>query len=103
MKFPKTTKRYCVKCKKHTEHSIAQAKKKERSTLSKGSIQRARKRGLGRGFGNLGKYGSKPAISRWKRAGAKASKKQDLRFKCKVCGKISVQRAGFRAKRLEFK
>ena len=103
MNLPKSIKRLCKYCKKHTVHTLSLAKKKERSSLKKGSIARARKRGLGRGYGNLGKYGSKPAISKWKRTGAKISKKVDLRFKCKECGKTSVQKAGFRAKKTIFK
>ena len=102
MKIPKKVNRFCKKCKKHTEHTISQAKKKERGSLKKGSIARARKRGLGRGFGNLGKYGSKPAVSKWKMAGAKTSKKIDFRYKCKECGKSSVQRKGLRVKKVEF-
>ena|SRR3989338_11114864 len=103
MKMNKSVKRYCPKCKKHTHQAISIAKKKERSSLSHGSIQRAHKRGLGLGFGNLGKWGSKPPISRWKMTGAKSSKKHDLRFKCKDCGKTWVIRNTFRAKKLEFK
>lgn len=103
MKIPKLKKKYCKRCRKHTLHEVSQAKKKERSALKKGSIQRAKKRDLGVGHGNLGKYGSKPAISKWKRAGVKSSKKYDLRYKCKECGKISVQKKGVRAKRIELK
>ena len=102
MKIPKKVNRFCRKCKKHTEHSVSQAKKKERGSLKKGSISRSRKRGLGRGYGNLGKWGSKPALSKWKMAGVKSSKKVDLRFKCKECGKSSVQNKGFRSKKVEF-
>ncbi len=103
MKLPKKVNRYCKNCKKHSEHTVSQAKKKERGSLKKGSINRAKKRGLGRGFGNLGKYGSKPPISKHKMSGAKTSKKVDLRYKCKICGKSSVQRKGFRVKKMEFK
>lgn len=104
MKKPKKVRRYCPKCRKHTEQEISLAKStRKRSSLSKGSIQRARKRGRARGYGNLGKYGSKPAISKWKRAGAKTSKKQDLRYKCKECNKIFIQKKGVRAKKTEFK
>lgn len=103
MKIPKKTNRYCRFCKVHTEHTVSQAKKKERGSLKKGSINRAKKRGRGRGFGNLGRYGSKPAVSKFKMGGAKTSKKVDLRYKCKKCGKSSVQKKGFRAKKVEFK
>ena len=102
MKLPKTVKRYCPYCKKHTEHSILQAKKKARSSLSYGSKVRARKRGRARGHGNLGRY-SKPAISQFKMTGKKASKKTDLRYQCKECKKQHIQKKGFRAKRIEFK
>ncbi len=103
MKLPKTRRRYCPKCRRHTVHTISLAKKKERGSLKHGSIKRARKRGLGRGYGNLGKWGSKPAISKFKRAGAKISKHQDLRFKCKECGKTSTIKKAKRAKKIEFK
>lgn len=102
MKTPKKVNRFCRKCKTHTEHTVAQAKKKERGSLKRGSIKRARKRGLGRGYGNLGRYGSRPPISKFKMSGAKTSKKVDWRYKCKICGKSSVQKKGFRAKKVEF-
>jgi ribosomal protein L44E len=70
MKIPKSIKRYCPFCKKHTEHKVSQNKKKNPSSLKKGSKYRARRRGQARGFGNLGRY-SKPAISKFKRTGAK--------------------------------
>ncbi len=91
--------RYCPKCKKHTEHTIAQAKRKERGTLKKGSIERSTRRGHGlKGFGNKGKY-SRKAITAWKMVGAKSSKKQDLTYRCKDCSKTWTQRKGFRAKK----
>jgi len=102
MKLPKQEKRYCKKCKKHTDHKLSQVKGKERSALKKGSIQRAKKRGEGRGYGNLGKYGSKPAIGKWKRTGAKASKKTNLKYTCTVCKKASLQKKGIRAKKVVF-
>jgi len=102
MKLPKITKRYCPYCKKHTEHKISIAKKRNPRTLTYGSKFRARKRGLARGIGNRGRY-SKPAISKFKMTGKKATKKTDLRYECKECKKIHVQRKGFRVKRIEFK
>lgn len=103
MKIPKITRRYCPKCKKHTQHTISLAKKKDRSTLKHGAIKRAKKRGLGRGAGNLGRWGSKGSMSKWKRYGAKISKKQDIRYKCKECGKTTAIKRAKRAKKLEFK
>ncbi|PIN76678.1 50S ribosomal protein L44e [Candidatus Woesearchaeota archaeon CG10_big_fil_rev_8_21_14_0_10_36_11] len=101
MKIPKSAKRLCKTCKKHTDHKIAQNKKRTASSLSWGSKYRARKRGDARGTGNMGRY-SKPAVSKWKRTGAKATKKTDLRYTCTVCKKMSSQRSGIRAKRVEF-
>ncbi len=103
MKLPKTVSKYCKKCKKYTQHTIALAKSRERSALKKGSIKRAKKRGRGVGFGNKGKYGSKGPMSKWKRYGVKPSKRQDLRFKCKECGKSVTGSKTIRTKRLEFK
>lgn len=102
MKLPKVMKRYCPYCKKHTEHAVSQTKKGKPSSLTYGSKVRARRRGKARGHGNLGRY-SKPAISKFKMTGKKATKKTDLRYECKVCKKIHLQRKGFRAKKVEFK
>ena len=102
MKIPKTTKRYCPKCRKATDQKIEIYKTGgKRGSLSRGSIPRARKRGLGRGYGNLGKWGSKPAITKWKRTGAKPRRKSALQYLCTVCKKRTQQYKGFRAKKLE--
>jgi large subunit ribosomal protein L44e len=105
MKMPKTKKRYCPFCKKHTDHKITQAKKKTPGSthpMSKGGKKRMKLRGQGVGMGNVGKI-SKGALSGWKRYGKKTSKKTDLRYTCKECGKTHMQKKGFRAKRIEFK
>lgn len=102
MKKPKLMKRYCPHCKKHTEHTVAQAKKRTASSLTYGSKHRAKLRGAARGTGNLGRY-SKPAISKFKMTGKKMSKKTDLRYGCKECKKLHVQNKGLRAKKVEFK
>lgn len=101
MKIPKSVHRFCPYCRKHTEHKVTQTKKKQASSLSHGSKIRARRRGKARGHGNLGRY-SKPAVTKFKRTGAKGSKKTDLRYQCTVCKKQHVQRKGIRAKRVEF-
>ena len=100
MKIPKTIKRYCPYCKKHTEHRVMQNKKKQASSLKRGAKQRMWKRGLARGKGNTKL--SKGALTKWKRYGKKASKKTDLRYECSVCKKIHMQKKGKRAKRVEF-
>ena len=102
MKLSKIINRYCPYCKKHTEHTVSQSKKKKPSSLSYGSKVRARRRGQARGHGNRGRY-SKPAISQFKMTGKKSTKKTDLRYECKVCKKTHAQKQGFRAKKIEFK
>ena len=102
MKLPKKISRYCVHCKKHTEHIISVIKGKDRGSLKWGSIQRAYKRGRGQGYGNLGKWGSKPAISKFKMTGAKTSKKTNLKFTCEICKKSSLQSHGIRMKKVVF-
>ena len=99
MKIPKIFNKYCKHCKKHTEHSIALAKKRERSSMKKYALARLAKRSSGKvGYGNKGRYSRKPA-SQYKMSGAKSSKKVDLRFKCKICNKIAVQSKGVRMKK----
>ena len=101
MKVPKAKKRLCPYCKKHTEHKVSQTKKKAASSLTYGSKVRARLRGKARGSGGMGRY-SKPAVTKWKMAGKKTSKKSDMRYECKECKKIHLQKKGKRAKRFEF-
>ncbi|MDP7115834.1 MAG: 50S ribosomal protein L44e [Candidatus Woesearchaeota archaeon] len=103
MKLPKAAKRYCPKCKKHTEHKISMSKSRTPgSARPMGRYTKART-GFGKGHGNLGRYGSKPPVGKWKMTGAKSSKKSDLRYQCKECKKSHTQRKGFRAKKFEFK
>ena len=101
MKIKKLVRKYCKYCKTNTEQEASIAKKRDRGSLKRGSLQRGLKRGRGRGAGNLGRWGSKPPISKFKRTGAKSSKKTDIRYKCKVCNKMTVQRHSVRAKKVE--
>ncbi|QQG39110.1 MAG: 50S ribosomal protein L44e [Candidatus Woesearchaeota archaeon] len=104
MKVKKTINTYCPKCKKHTPHKVSLAKAGGRSKthpLSRGNIKtRARLRGLGRGHGNLGRWGSKPPITKWKRAGVKTSKKNELKLTCDICKKSTIRQMP-RSKKLE--
>ncbi len=103
MKLPKTAKVYCKKCKKHTEHKIAEAKRKgafATHTLARGSKPRSKARGL-LGKGNLGRR-SRKAITQFKMTGKKQTKKIDLRYECMTCKKKSTRGEGFRAKKIEF-
>ena len=98
MKIPKTTKRFCPYCKKQTEQKVKIVGTGfQRGTLTRGSKYRARLRGLGRGIGNLGKWGSKPAISKNKRK-SKTNKKTNIMYTCNECGK-SKYKLGRRNKR----
>lgn len=100
MKVAKAQKRLCPTCKKHTEHKVSQNKRKQASSLKRGSKYRATERGLATGHGNLGRY-SKPAVTKFKRTGAKTTKKTDLRYQCMECQRIQIIGKGTRAKRVE--
>ena len=100
MKIPKTTKRYCPYCKKRTEQKIKVVGTGfQRGTLTRGSISRARLRGLGRGIGNKGKWGSKPAVSKFKRK-SKTTKKTNIMYTCQECKKSKYHKKGKRAGRV---
>ncbi|MDI6825670.1 MAG: 50S ribosomal protein L44e [Candidatus Aenigmarchaeota archaeon] len=89
MKFPKEVRIYCKYCKRHTEHPVEQVKKKPRGKMRQGE-RRFRKKLKG--------YGSFP---RPKPEYEKATKKLDLRYKCKECGKKHTKGQGFRIKKFE--
>ncbi|MFH1638301.1 MAG: 50S ribosomal protein L44e [Candidatus Woesearchaeota archaeon] len=102
MKVPKKVRKYCPKCKKHTEMAVSISKQMGKNavhTMTKGSRQRMRLRGEDRGFGNKGKT-SKGAMNKWKRYGAKKSKKLNLTLRCKECKK-AILLIGSRTKRVE--
>lgn len=101
MKLPKLIKRLCKKCKTHTEHKVTQAKRKTPGAAHPLAKAAKKRSGFGKGTGNLGKYGSKPAINKFKMTGAKTTKKIDMRYQCKECNKSSVQAKGIRCKKLE--
>lgn len=98
MKYPKESKRFCPRCKKHTAVTASQMKQRARNSArpsSKGSKLRVRGRGLRRGAGNFGKY-SKTGIK-----AKKLTKKIVIKFVCKECKKAH-QTSGIRAKKMEF-
>ncbi len=97
MKIPKTTNRFCPYCKKKTNQKIKLVSTGgKRGTLKRGGIARAKLRGLGIGIGNKGKWGSKPAVTKFKRK-AKTTKKTNIMYTCKECGKSKYQKKGIRA------
>lgn len=91
VKYPKTIRTFCPFCRKHTEHEVEVVKKRPRGKLKKGERAFQRK---------LKGYGSFP---RPKPSGEKPTKKLDLRFKCKECGKKHTRGKGFRVKKFEIK
>lgn len=105
MKIPKLIKRFCPHCKKHTEHKVFNQKHKganKTHTQSRGSQIRTKKRGRRIGMGNKGRF-SRPALAKWKRSGAKTSKKVDLRYTCQECKKTHIQKKGKRTRKFELK
>ena len=96
MKIPKTTKRFCPYCKKQTQQKIKLVSTgAKRGALTRGSLQRAKQRGLNRGIGNKGKWGSKPPIAKNKRK-SKTTKKTNIMYTCTVCSKSKYQKKGIR-------
>ena len=101
MHLPKKTNRYCPYCNKNTEQKLSVVSTGgQRGSLKKGSMQRARLRGRGRGMGNLGKWGSKPAVSKWKRK-TKATKRLVVLYTCQVCKKGKPARFGRRVSKIQ--
>ncbi len=92
MIIPKTQKRYCPFCKKHTEHTVEEAKRKPRRTLAKGQRRYLRK---------LAGYGSFPKEN--PKGREKPTRKLDFRYVCKECKKKHTVGKGFRIKKTEFK
>ena len=101
MKIPKTTKRFCPYCKKKTEQKIKVVGTgfKRGSMTRGGGRARAKLRGLGRGIGNTGKWGSKPAQAEHKRK-TKTTKKTNIMYTCQVCKKSKYQKKGQRASKV---
>lgn len=100
MKLPKKTKRYCLYCRKHTEQKVILVSSGiKRGTLRRGSIARAKLRGR-TGLGNLGKWGSKKAITKNKRK-TKTTKKANIMFTCQVCKKSKYLKQGIRTGKIQ--
>lgn len=94
-------KRFCPKCNTHRVHKVSIVSTgAKRGTMRKGSIQRANLRGTGIGHGNHGKWGSKPAVAKWKKK-AKSTKKTNIKYTCQTCKKSTVNKKGIRTSRLK--
>ncbi len=90
MKYPKTIKTYCPRCKKHTTQEVEIAKRRTRRTLAQGQRRFLEK---------LKGYTSFPKENPGSRE--KPTKMLDLRYKCSVCKKMNIRDSGWRAKKFE--
>ena len=96
MKIPKILNRFCPYCNKKTEQKVKLVSTgSKRGSLKRGSLARAKLRGLNRGMGNKGKYSKKP-ITQNKRK-TKTTKKTNIMYTCKECSKAKYQKKGKRA------
>ncbi|MBR9682851.1 MAG: 50S ribosomal protein L44e [Candidatus Aenigmarchaeota archaeon] len=91
MNIAKAQRRYCPICKKHTDHDVKKVSVgKAKGAMAQG--QRRFKRKL-RGFGSFPKPNPKDR--------AKPTRKLDLSYKCKDCGKAHNVGKGYRVKKFE--
>ena len=89
MKIPHKVRRYCPHCRKHTEHSFDEVKKKKASELKQGQRRFRRVTAGYRGF-------PRPKPHR-----KKTCQRRDMRYKCGECGKMLAK--GFvRVKKFEY-
>ena len=91
MIIPKVQMRYCPFCKKHTEHTVEEAKRRPRRENTKSQRRFRRK---------LAGYGSFPKENPHGRE--KPTRKVDFRYVCKECKKKHSIGSGFRIKKIEF-
>lgn len=89
MKFPRSMRTYCPRCKTHTDHSVSLYKAGKRRAAKLGERHQARRK---KGYG-----GQKFPLQHNQ---AKVSKKQTLMLECKECG-YTLQRKGIRLKKAE--
>ncbi|ABN07469.1 50S ribosomal protein L44e [Methanocorpusculum labreanum] len=89
MKKPVKFNTYCPYCRKHTEHEVERVKKGKTTGLHWIDRQKARRSNVG----NRGKFGKVPG-------GDKPTKKINMRYRCKECGKAHL-REGYRAGKFE--
>ncbi|MBI4174834.1 MAG: 50S ribosomal protein L44e [Candidatus Aenigmarchaeota archaeon] len=90
MKIPKTQRKFCPVCRKHTEHVVEEAKRKPRRQDTRSQRRFLRKM---KGYGSFPKENPKGR--------EKPTRKLDFRYKCNTCGKKHSIGEGFRIKKLE--
>ncbi len=89
MEVPNSQRRYCPFCKRHTDHEVHRVSvSKKKRALAEG--QRRFKRKL-KGYGSFPKPNP--------RGREKPTRKLDLRYLCKECGKKHTVGSGFRVKK----
>ena len=89
--IPKVQKRYCPFCRKHTEHTVEESKRRPRRQDTKSQRRFLRK---------LAGYGSFPKEN--PKGREKPTRRLDLRYKCNVCGKRHMVGEGYRIKKVEY-
>lgn len=89
MKFPKSKRIYCPKCKEHTDHKVSIYKKGKDTQSAQGARRYARKK---RG------YGSQPKPIQHNQA--KVNKKTTPTYKCTKCNRVVIGK-GLRLKKFE--
>ncbi len=90
MRALKKQRRYCKYCRKHTEQTVKEAKRKPRRETTKSQRRFRRKK---KGYGSFPKENPKGR--------EKPTRKKDLRYTCSECKKINVIGSGFRVKKYE--
>ncbi len=90
MKVKPVMRKYCPRCNTHTEHTVSIYKKGKDRKLAEGNRRITRKK---KG------YGSFPAAIQ--KRFSKTTKKTVLKYKCKVCGHITMSK-GMRLRKVEF-
>jgi len=90
MLAPKTQRRYCIYCRKHTLHDVKRSSGHKKSPLREGERRFHRKM---KGFGSFPKSNPKDR--------EKPTRKVDLRYKCAECKKEHNIGKGFRVKKFE--
>ena len=89
MKMKPNMRKYCPRCKSHTDHKVKLYKKGKNRNMAEGNRRMAKKT---RGYGSF----PKPIQKRF----AKTTKKSMLQYECVDCG-YTFQTKGMRLKKLE--
>jgi large subunit ribosomal protein L44e len=101
VKLPRKTRRYCPKCKEHTEQKIDLVSTgHKRGTLKYGSLWRAKKRGALPGTGNRGRYSKRAVKSR--KMKTKTTTRKVLIYTCQKCKKSNQSAKSRRVGKIVF-